>query len=248
MKKAMTVLVAVLLVFTLSVTVFADEAAEPSYSEQLQAFIYDSWGDGINEALQKDSMGTAFAIPLKPADEVDAANTWFEYEITIPGDCKKLDIVFNCAAKGSNRWMDVTFNGQTYNINCLDTADWSIFYENTVSFENVKKGDYVLRLACPANFDNDTVKTPNVDLITLNMFFEDYETVPEQDKGTEAPETEAPETENPETDVPETEAPDKAPGTTEAPAEEKAGCGSAVASAAVVIVSVLGCALIGRKK
>ncbi len=246
MKKTLIALLAIALMFSFSVNVLADEAAEPSWSEELQAFLYDDWGDAVNNVLQKDSMGTAFAIALKPLDEVNAADTWYDFEINIPGDCKKLDIVFNCAAKGDNRWMDVTFNGQTYNINCQNTADWGIFFENTLTVENVAKGDYVLRVACPANFDNDTIKTPNIDKITLNMYYEDYETVPEKDPETDAPETDKPETDAPETNAPETETSDK-PSETEAPTEEKSGCGSALGTVAIVLIATLGCAVIKRK-
>ncbi len=247
MKKILTAILAVLLLLTLSVSVFADDAAEtPSYSEEYQAFLYDDWGDAINNQLQKDSFGTAFAIALKPADEIDAENTWFDFEINIPGDCKKLNIVFNCAAKGDNRWMDVTFNGQTYNINCENTSDWGVFFANTLTIENVTKGDYVLRVACPANFDNDTIKTPNIDLITLDMFFEDYETVPETDAVTTA----APETDEDTTADPADDGTTAAPAddnTTAAPAEEESGCGSALASVAIVLIATLGCAVIKRK-
>lgn len=250
MKKTLTAIIAIVLMLSLSVTVFADEAAteEPSDVIEIQAFLYDDWGDAINNTLQKDSEGTAFAIALKPLDEKDAENTWFDFEVTIPGDCKKLDLVLNCAAKGDNRWMDITFNGELYHVNCLNTADWGIFYENVITIENVKKGDYVLRVACPADFDNETIKTPNIDYIWFNMFYEDYETVPEKEPETDAPvETDAPETDAPE----ETKAPEADVTTpiTEAPAEEKSGCGSAMGAAAVVLslVSVLGTALIRRK-
>lgn len=251
MKKTLTALVAIVLMLSLSVTVFADEAAteEPSDVIELQAFLYDDWGDAINNTLQKDSQGTAFAIALKPLDEVNAADTWYDFEVTIPGDCKKIDLVLNCAAKGDNRWMDITFNGELYHVNCLNTADWGIFYENTITIENVKKGDYVLRVACPADFDNETIKTPNIDYIWFNMFYEDYETVPEKEPETEAPaETDAPET-DPVTDAPADEPDVTTAPETEAPAEEKSGCGSAMGAAAVVIalVSTLGTALIRRK-
>lgn len=246
MKKILTVAVALMLVFALGVTVFAEEA-EADYVIELQAFLYDDWGDAVNDALQKDSMGTAFAIALKPLDEVDAENTWYDFEITIPVDCTKIDISINCAAKGDNRWMDVTFNGETSKVNCLNTGDWGVFYENIITIENVKKGDYVLRLACPDDFDNDTIKTPNIDKISFNMYLEDYETVPVDDEPVVSDTEKVTDTEAPAETEPESGATTTAPTTEEAKSES--GCGSAMGASAVIVmlVSALGCALIRRK-
>ena len=61
-----------------------------------------------------------------------------------------------------------------------------------------------------------------------------------------APETDAPATDAPETDAPETEAPtddDK-----KDDEEEEGGCGSSVALSALAIVSVIGTALVIKKK
>lgn len=246
MKKILCmIMMLALLMSALALTVSAEEAA-PDYSEEFPAFAYYDYGDNINATLQTDSLGTTLAIALKPLDEISAEGCWFEYEVEIPGDCVKLEFVINYAAKGDNRYMDFIFNEETRHEHLENTNDWAAFYEHTITFESVKKGTYAFRLACPADFDNDTIKTPNVDNITVNMYFEDYENIVIE---TEAPETEAPETEAPETEAPVTEAPEtEAPETTGA-SEEKGGCGSSVgmAAAIVTIVSVMGTAVIRRK-
>ena len=94
-----------------------------------------------------------------------------------------------------------------------------------------------------AKMGNDTV-TPNAESIA------DVTTAAPETKAPEttATETKAPETKAPETKAPETKTADtKAPETSK-PADEKKGCGSSVAYAAVAVVALLGSAVVNKKK
>ena len=160
MKKLFCI--AMILCLALSIAVSADETLNISASGYAKA------GENINPELQTASDGSAASIALKPNDSATAATCWYEYNINIPDGCEKVDFVILYAASGE-RHMDLTFAGQLKNVTCPDTGDWSSFSTLTVSFDKVTAGQAVLRLAAPADFNNDTIKTPNVEAITVNM-------------------------------------------------------------------------------
>ncbi len=240
----------VLAAIAMSAVVFA--ADEPDAVEEIPTMVYDSYGENANISFQTGSSGTASAVGLKPKDTTTPEGAWFEYGITIPANCQKVTIDISYSAS-SDRYMDLTLNDETHTVTCPSTGDWNTFSMVTDEFGAMDAGRYVIRIAAPANFDNDTVKTPNVDWLTVNYYLAEGETLPV--KETEA-QTEA------QTDAPETDAKtDK----TDAPAENNGGsantsaagaeaapggCGSlmSVPAAAAAVTAVLGCCIVRRRK
>lgn len=233
-------------VVAMSAVVFA--ADEPDAVEEIPTMVFDSYGENANIAFQPGSSGTASSVGLKPVDTTTPEGAWFEYSLTIPANCRKVTVDITYAAS-SDRYMDLTFNGETHTVTCPSTGDWSTFSTVTDEFGAADAGKYVIRIAAPANFDNDTVKTPNVDWLTVNYYLAEGETLPVKD--TEA-QTEA------QTDAHTTDAKTDAPAennggsdTTSADNEAASGgCGSlmSIPAAAVAVTAVLGCCIVRRRK
>lgn len=255
-KKLIALALALMLALSvMAIGVSADED-EPDYSDIVLMQYYDSCGENATIALQKDSLGGSTAIGLKPADGASAEGAWFEYSIEIPFNCSKVEFVFNYAASGE-RHMEFTFNDDTRKITCPSTGDWGSFLSVTETYESVDAGKYTIRVAAPEEFDNDTVKTPNVDMIDINMYLAEGETLPDElttpttDAPTEAPTTDAPGTDK----APTTNAPgnngDNGAGTTASTGEGDGdgGCGSVMGASALIVAmtAVFGCAVIKRR-
>lgn len=254
MKKLIALALSLMLAVTMmAVCVSADEG-EPDYTDMILMQYYDSYGENANISLQKDSFGGLTAIGLKPADSESGEGAWFEYEVEIPFNCSKIDFVISYAAS-SERHMEFTFNGETRKVTCPATGDWGSFLAVTETFESVEKGEYTIRVAAPEDFDNDTIKTPNIDYIDVNMYLAEGETLPDElttpvtDAPTEAPETNAQTADN----TPSTSAPNNGgntPGTTaENEGDGKGGCGSVMGASALIVAltAAFGCAVIKRR-
>ncbi len=241
MKKLISLALALVMMLAVLTSVVFAEGEEPTNFIELFGAFYLTAGTNANTAPQAGLSGNT-AIGLKPKDEKTAEEAWFEYVFDIPADCKKVELVISYAAKG-DRAMELTaFTDKNVRLDCESTGDWKTFYEMTRTYESVKKGEYTIRIAAPADFNNDTVKTPNIDLMTINMYYEDYETLPATEPVTE-PATE-PVTDNPQTNAPAGDA--TTPETT--PAASEGGCGSVIGASAVIVATVasFGCALIKR--
>ncbi len=247
-KKIISLLLAaVLAVGMMSVAVAAD--GEPDGKDEYIAQFYDAYGENTTTALQKDSMGLNTAIGLKPADAATAEGAWFDYAVDIPADLDKLVIHVSYAASGE-RHMDVSFDEEVQNVTCPDTTGWGTFLTLDVAFENVKAGRHTVRFAAPSDFNNDTVKTPNIESFELQYYLAAGQTLPvETEAQTDAPTdagTEAPKDEG-------TNAPsgDNKPAGTTATTDKadggEGGCGSALGVSAVVMVAVFGCAIVRRR-
>ncbi len=234
----------------LSVCIMAEDEEKPDSTGFCLARLYDAYGENANLALQKDSTGAEGAVALKPLDNATAEGAWFDYIFDVPADCAKVVVDVYYAASG-DRHMELTFDEDMRKVTCPSTSDWGMFNTVSETFENVTAGKHTVRIAAPAEFDNDQIKTPNVESITLNFYLAEGATLPV--------ETEA-ETEPPATDAPETDAATKAPaennngaGTTAntngGSENSEGGCGSVMGSAALITVmaAVLGCAMIRRK-
>ncbi len=246
-------LVLVFMAAALTAVVFAegetgsgDAAGEPTDFFELFGNAYNACGANAQTAPQTGSLGNN-AVGLKPVDEVSPDEAWFEYKLDIPADCAKIEFVISYAASG-DRHMDLTaFDTETRHVTCPDTSGWSSFLTITETFESVKKGSYMLRLAAPADFDNSSIKTPNIDIITVNMYYESYESF--------VPETEAPATETAAATEEATKAPadnsskDPAGNTPETESTSSdGGCGSSLGAASAVIAAcaVFGCAVVRK--
>lgn len=251
MKKLLLALTALIVAASMTVAVFAEDE-KPTLTDIYNAPFYDSCGENANSSGQTDSFGGSNAYGLKPLDGVNAEGAWFEFNITVPADCVRIDFNVSYAASGE-RFMELTFNDETRRVTCPDTGAWSTYSTVTETFESIKKGDYVLRLAAPADFDGETVKTPNFDLIEIGFYYESYESLPE----TEPPETKAPETEAPATtaapavtEAPTTSAPEVSDGAGEQSntTTESSSCGSSVSGVYAVIACAAACVLFRKRK
>ncbi|MBE6724781.1 MAG: hypothetical protein E7576_06225 [Ruminococcaceae bacterium] len=128
---------------------------------------YKDCGDNANEQLQYGSEDPTIStsIPLKPLDGATAEGAWFDFDIpTI--DTGDVTFTFLYAAKG-DRYMDVTFNGETKRVVCPDTGNFQTFSETSVTFAAVPAGTATLRLAAPSDYCDD-IKTPNIDFIYVS--------------------------------------------------------------------------------
>ncbi len=251
MKKLLLALTALIVAASMTVAVFAEDE-KPTLTDWYYATFYDNLGENANTAGQTDSLGGLNAYGLKPLDGANAEGAWFEYNIKVPADCVRIEFNVSYAASGE-RVMELTFNDETRRVTCPDTGSWSTYLVVTETFESIKKGDYVLRLAAPADFDGETVKTPNFDLIEVDFYYESYESVPE----TEPPETKAPETEAPATtaapagtEAPTTSAPAVSTGAGEQSntTTESSSCDSSVSGVYAVIACAAACVLLRKRK
>ena len=250
MKKLISLILTICLAASMMAAAVYAEEEKPTATDDIWMQFYDACGEQANTSFQTDSMGSSGAVGLKPNDSATGADAWFEYSYEVPADCAKIDFVISYAASG-DRYMELTFNGDTRRITCSDSGGWSSFFEVTETFESVKKGEYTVRISAPADFDNDTVKTPNVDIITLNMFYESYEEAPAEE--VTEPVTDSattPETAPAESNNNGNSGADGAakPADTTAADEAKGGCGSVMSASAVVIAAVaaFGCAVVKK--
>ena len=251
-KKIISLALAALLaVGMMLVPVFAEGEDEPDGTEQFLANLYGLAGVNATTALQKDSLGTNSAVGLKPADATSPVDAYFEYYLDAPANLEKLVLTVSYAASG-DRHMDVSIDGeQLQNVTCPDTTGWEIFNEVDVTFENISKGSHTLRFAAPADFNNDTIKTPNIVGFVAKFYLAAGETMPvvteAEPQGTTAPKDEgtekAPEGTNA-NDPDGTKAP-----TNDSSSSDEGGCGSVLGVSAVVltVTSVFGCAITRRR-
>ena len=169
--------------------------------------------------------------------DVDTAGT---YVITVRYAAKQ--------AEGQIRCADMIVNGgERIPLPIENTGDWAIYMDAVVEVE-LNAGTNIIHLKNVENFDNSTYKAINVDFLAWEILGGDTSVETEAEPETEAPATEAPETEAPATEA-ETES-EPTPETTAAPettAPEKSGCGSALGTAAITLISILGIAVISRK-
>ncbi len=247
MKKILTLTLLIMLVATLSVTASASSNDGLIFVyELIPEEDYNYLGEmnlQTGKGAEADTHGGV--LGLGPIDNGDG--TFSDAFISFPvevADAGLYDLTIRYAAKpkdGQIRCADAIVNdGERIHLDIVG-IDWNTYFDTVITVE-LNAGMNTLTLKNVEGFDNSTYKSINI----LSLYWEPH-VDPSQTTETEEPETEAPETEKPESDKPSTDAPDKAPGTTEAPAEEKAGCGSSLASAVVVFVSVLGCATVKRR-
>ena len=164
-------------------------AASDSGVMTILGFDYKDCGENANEQLQYGSEDPTIStsIPLKPLDGATAEGAWFDFDVptTADGD---VEFTFLYAAKG-DRYMDVTFNGETKRVVCPDTGNFQTFSETSVTFAGVPAGTGTLRLAAPSDYSDD-VKTPNVDVITVKGNVAASASAGESDSAAEASGTE----------------------------------------------------------
>ncbi len=160
MKKS---ILAMLLLLSLAVTL-----AFPSMAETILGRNYKACGENANETLQYGSEDPEIAtsIPLKPKDGENAEGAWFDFDVNVT-EAGDVTFTFLYATSGE-RYMDVTFNGETRRVVCYDSGNFQTFTETDVTFTDVPAGTLTLRLAAPSDYC-DTVKTPNVDVITYEI-------------------------------------------------------------------------------
>ncbi|MBQ3815466.1 MAG: hypothetical protein II836_05365, partial [Clostridia bacterium] len=141
-----------------------DAPAAASGLTEILAFDYKDCGDNTNEELQynHEDPNIKTALSLKPLDGVDPVGTWYDFDISVAGE-GDVEFTFLYAAK-DDRYMDVTFNGETKQVTCPNTGNFQTFDKVSVSFAGVPAGTQTLRIAAPADY-SDTHKTPNIDII-----------------------------------------------------------------------------------
>lgn len=170
MKKS---IYAMLLVLSLTVTF-----AFPVMAETILGRNYKACGDNANETLQygSEDPDVATSIPLKPKDGENPEGAWFDFDVPVSASG---DVTFTFLyATNGERYMDVTFNGETKRVVCYDSGNFQTFTETDVTFTDVPAGTLTLRLAAPSDYC-DTVKTPNVDAIDVALTPKPMETEPE---------------------------------------------------------------------
>ncbi len=157
---------------TIEITILEDgeTAAAPAASASEPVVIYGvdykDCGENVNPEFQRSESGMG-SIALKPLDAATAATCWWDFDIDVPAD-GTVKFVVTYAANG-DRYMDVTFNGTTQKVTCPSTGDFGVFSTLEVTFENVKAGKQTLRFAAPADFNNDDIKTPNIDYFEMTV-------------------------------------------------------------------------------
>lgn len=250
-KKIISLLLAAIFAVGMMTVAFADGEEEPDDTFQILAQFYGSNGSNATTALQKDSTGGNTAIGLKPADATNAEGAWFEYLIEIPADLDTLVIRVKYAASG-DRHMDVSLDEEVQNVTCPDTTSWELFSTLDVTFEKVTAGSHTLHFAAPSDFNNDTIKTPNIESFELRYYLAAGQTLPvETEKQTDAPTDAA--TEAPKDDGTNAPTGDNKPAGTGSATDKadggEGGCGSALGVSAVVIAAaaVFGCAIVRRR-
>ncbi|MBR4896494.1 MAG: hypothetical protein IKZ41_08695, partial [Clostridia bacterium] len=131
---------------------------------EILAYDYKECGDNTNEELQynHEDPDIKTALSLKPLDGVDPEGTWYDFDISVAGE-GDVEFTFLYAAK-DDRYMDVTFNGETKQVTCANTGNFQTFDQVSVTFSGVPAGTQTLRIAAPSDY-SDSHKTPNIDII-----------------------------------------------------------------------------------
>lgn len=149
----------------------------------------------IKEITHEKSYHGCFCIPgkvygMKPADENSALDTWVSHDFNV--DTAGIYSVQMHYAASGDRYAEMFMdNSKVAYPTFSDTGRWTSFSSFIQEIE-LTSGPHTLKFQAPSDYNNDTIKTPNLNkfIITLVKAAE-----------TPAPETEAPVSQSPVTNA-----------------------------------------------
>lgn len=133
-----------------SIKVECEDALDLSGGSNVQSSEFASEGELIG--LKPDEMG------------IDAVA---EYKINITEDGKYTFVITYSAAAGDGMVRKADFSMDDVRLACdmKQTESWEVF--ETVSFTfDLTAGEHTFKMLSPSDYDNSTVKTPNIDFFT----------------------------------------------------------------------------------
>lgn len=160
MKKLSAFFFAMLMTVALTITAAAADSIYIIANE------YKDCGENVNPALQTGADGDMTSVALKPYDNETAATCWYTYDITLPVDTSSVTFEFTYSTSGV-RYMDFLFNGQTHRITFPDSGGFTFFEKYAVELPGASAGTYEIKMMAPSDFNNDDIKTPNIDAIEI---------------------------------------------------------------------------------
>ena len=162
---------------------------------EIEAEEYSTYGGAENiQDVSEASSGRIYG--MKPAEEFTATETWVSYDFTVDMAGTYAIEVFYSAS--GNRYAEMFMdNIQVAYLTFADTAEWTTF-SSFIREVELAAGPHTMKFQAPSDYDNDTIKTPNLDRFVITLL-----------KAAEA------ETAEPETAEPETEAAPVAPQTSD---------------------------------
>lgn len=156
MKKLISALLTLAMVLTLPVSVQAQAADEVTlYAVEAETADLADASEKTDHALYEDTYGY---ISLK-SDTI--GKIIFNVEVETAGKYG-LDIVYAAKEGSAARKLGYSVNdGATTLVNLTCAADWDTFKEHKVNV-TLNAGKNTIVISTPSDYDNETVKTPNV--------------------------------------------------------------------------------------
>lgn len=159
MKKITAVIFALLALFTLSIPAFAAVI-------EVEAEKYSAYGGAENiQDVAEASAGQVYG--MKPAEEFTAVDTWVSYDFSVD-TAGTYSVEVHYAASG-NRYAEMFMdNNKIAYLTFADTGEWTTF-SSFVQEVELNAGSHTLKFQAPSDYNNDTVKTPNLDKFVITF-------------------------------------------------------------------------------
>lgn len=143
---------------------------------EIEAENYSAYGGAENiQNVAEASAGQIYG--MKPADEFTAQETWVSHDFTVDA-AGTYAVEVHYSASG-NRFAEMFMDNTPVDyITFADTGAWTTF-SSFVREVELGAGSHTLKFQAPSDYNNDTIKTPNLDKFVISFV--------------EAAETEAPE-------------------------------------------------------
>ena len=104
---------------------------------------------------------------MKPADEFTAQETWVSHDFTVDA-AGTYAVEVHYSASG-NRFAEMFMdNSPVEYITFTDTGAWTTFFSFIREVE-LSAGVHTLKFQAPSDYNNDTIKTPNLDKFVISF-------------------------------------------------------------------------------